>query len=267
MTDENYREHPPILVDNGGVPHFLFRDQLVNIENTYPQRARPGGAFSTTNIDSYVDYVKINGAQNTAIFIDDATYSSVAVLDFDGGASDANTENLDENAVFCGRGFHQWTASLNMKKTAAFTALTEISGSVLSQKKAVQFFQEWRSFANDGSSISTALRTLKATENAVKEHSAQRNGGRVSAVTEIEAKSTTEVPATTTFWCQPLHGLKEIRIPIDIELIVEPGLESIGVKITIDNIELITESIAQSVQTLITDKLGEFPIYIGKFKS
>lgn len=262
MAEEFYREHPPILVDNGGVPHFLFRDQLVNIQKSYPERARPSGSFTTTNVDAYVDYVKINGAQSTAIFIDDATYSSVAVLDFDGENKLAQLKGSMN-----GRGFHQWTASLAMKKTAAFTAITGISGRVLSQKDAIRFFQEWRSCIADGAAISTALRTLKATENTAKEHSAQRNGGRVSAVAEIEAKSATEVPQNAYFSCPALHGLGPAVIPIDIELIVEPGLETIGVKVTIDNIELINESIALAVQTMISEKLDQFPIYIGKFKS
>lgn len=191
--------------------------ELHELENYQELRRRARGTMKTSCIPDFAKYVlqQRQGDLETVIFVGRDT-TAQAVLNLGTANAPGHADNL---------------AVLQLQPTAAFTALTKIDGTYLSQKHAVEFLEDWIdqcsffSTSADTPSVitkGTALQALRklTIEAARKVESVSANFKEtMSAFESVEATSSLTLPDLIYFDCTPYEGLSQRSFVLRLSVI------------------------------------------------
>lgn len=242
----------------------------VDLEKYLPARARFRGQFSTKSVTSFGDYAnKCKSTQvppvRQAVFIDADDMKARLVLNL-GTEGDA--------------GHCDHTATLQLEKNAAYTALLEFVGRQITQRDAAEFIEDWRGCLTawgeedadgeqQGIPLVKALHAIRSLtiEATAKHDSDVRNMGETtSSMASIDAKSVHQIPAQLEFTCEPYAGLNKRTFALRVSIITQAKPMIV---LRIIRAQEHQEEMAKEFQELITKELSEkspdVESYIGNF--
>lgn len=236
-------------------PALILDNKVVSIEHLQEGRSRFRGALKTSVLSEFVAYLKRHAGG--AGFIDADNMTATAYLNL--GTPDKP-------------GHADWTASLNLKATAAYSALQQADGMARSQKQMAEWIEDWSNHLGaikDGEdiSINVALAAIREISIEAKKNvtSTDRDfGASRSSMEEIEARAKGGLPTHFQFRCTPYPGFAQREFVLRLSVITG---ESPALKLRIVGKEQAEEDIAQEFKALLLEEIGDAAeLTIGTFR-
>lgn len=177
--------------------------KLHNLEKFQALRARFRGALSTNSLTDFANYVTGRNGPTAKGFIDQDAMACAVFFNLG-----------DETAP----GHADDTATLKLKPTAAYTALSQLAGKKLSQKELAEWMEDWRAnlTATDPQDATLSIvQAIAAVRNITIKATAERTtvegnfAANRSAMDAIEAASQDTLPAKLHFNIVPYEGLNQ----------------------------------------------------------
>lgn len=210
------------LTEESAVP--VHKDVTIrDLESFMPFRRRYRGEMVTTQIDQFAEYtnrtageVQANGAEpgvTIPCFVDPENMNAKVFFDL-------GTVEYPGHADF--------TARLNLPKTAAFEELLGKDGRALDQKELAEWLEDWApqlkvtSETGEPLNLPAAVGAVRRITIGAKSESTSEErtfGGRRSSMAEVEAQNKDTLPAFVEFTCEPYHGLQERTFRLRVSLI------------------------------------------------
>ncbi|POA75378.1 DUF2303 family protein [Pseudomonas sp. GW531-T4] len=245
--------HQPALV----LPH----DQRIHsIEHFGATRSRFRGALSTHSLNDFGDYVTQQSEANAAVGFVNAEGMACTVF-----------FNLGNTTV---PGHGDFTATLNLRKTAAFKALERAAGATFEQKDLSDWIEDWAPnlIATDieGAEIdlrkaASAIRSISIEQARNSEHTVGDLSAARSAMEKIEAKSAEGLPAGFTFTTEPYEGLQPRTITLRVAVLT--GGDKPRLKLRWIGEEQLREDLAQEFKDVVQEEVGTAAtLTIGSFE-
>jgi uncharacterized protein YfdQ (DUF2303 family) len=244
---------PAIILtdDKGG-------QKVVSLEPFAAERSRFRGTMSTPSFDDFVGYVKDVSATVGMVptFVDVDAMAATSFF------------NLGDHED---PGHADWRAKLNLKPTAAFSALCDIDGKKLSQKALAEWLEDWNDFVSaeyeggdgDLKRAITAIRKLTIDTRGSTTHGVTSTSTQRSALEEIEAKAD-NLPVGFSWVCEPYLGLKSRIFRVALSVLTG-GAEPMLVLRWIRR-EAVIEDIAKEFKTTLQDRLDtSAEVVVGTF--
>ena len=201
----------------------LHKDVTIqDLEPFMPWRRRYRGEMVTTQIDQFAEYtnrtageVQANSAKPATVpcFVDPDNMTAKVFFDL-------GTVEFPGHADF--------TARLNLPKTAAFEDLLGKNGRALDQKELAEWLEDWApqlkvtSETGEPLNLAAAVGAVRRITIGAKSESSSEErtfGGRRSVMSEVEAQNKDTLPAFVEFTCEPYHGLQERTFRLRVSLI------------------------------------------------
>lgn len=236
--------------------------QLHDTEKFDAGRRRFRGAFGTTSIDSFAQYVRneATGRHGVRGFIDADSFRAQVFF------------NLYEDAAQVGHA--DWTASLGLPKTAAYAAALKVDGEQLDQRGLIDWLEDWganvSAIVDDkGEPMSlaqaiTAFRTLEFKAKDQRTHVQDDYRASASAFEEVEARAAGAQPARITFTCTPYLGLPDVSLTYRVGVLTE-GKPRLVLRMV--GREALLEGVVKTFESVLDEKVGDAAeLTIGTFK-
>jgi uncharacterized protein YfdQ (DUF2303 family) len=228
----------------------LPSDQKIHsIEKFQAARSRFRGALTTHSLLDFGNYVMEQSADTVASgFVDAAAMSCTVIF---------NLGNTKEP------GHGDFTATLNLRKTAAFRALERAAAIQFAQKDLSDWIEDWASnlqaLAADDSHIdlrkaASAIRSISIEQARKSEHVVGDLSASRSAMDQIEAKSSEGLPAEFLFTVEPYEGLK-VQI-IRLRVAVLTGGDKPLLRLRWIGEEQLREDLAQEFKDVVQQEVG-----------
>lgn len=176
---------------------------VTSLERYMSFRVRFRGKMHTSVIPSFVDYVKNESFQaGSHCFLDAEKMQAINIFNFGGGA----------DAGHC-----DYSAVLQLEKTAEYKALLNFDGAKLDQKDFAEFLEDWADYITcenengDTMSLARAISAVRriTVQASVKADSEQRNfSSEKSALESISINAENALPSKLFFECSPYLGLE-----------------------------------------------------------
>jgi uncharacterized protein YfdQ (DUF2303 family) len=232
---------------------------LRDLEPYLVNRRRARGSMTTSNLDSFVNYVSTNKETGAAAFVDQDNMKAVAVLNL---GTPEEPGQADNKAV------------LTAEKTAAFTALLyHANGSGFTQKAIAEFLEDWSEcvtcFGEDdvlikNSKAVAAVRKITIEAMRKIESEEKSLGATKSAFESVQASSFDPLPTMVHFYCAPYAGF-EMRV-FALRLGVLTGEATPKVNLRIIKLEEHREDIAEELAGRVREGFaGEIPVMLGTY--
>ena len=232
--------------------------KLNDLERYLPARRRARGTMSTTVLDSFTGYTKAHAESGASVFVNPDNMSATAVLNLGTPDSPGHADNK---------------AKLELKRTAAFTALLSIAtGNPVKQATVAEFLEDWPDQIKcnnaDGSiAISKAVQAVRkiTIESICKsENTEQQLSASRSAFESVQATSGDPIPTLIDFKCQPYPDLFERTFTL--RLTVQTGGDKPAIALRIVKAEQHNEEMAHELADLIVTAFNaEIPVLIGGY--
>ena len=207
------------LTEESAIP--VHKDVTIqDLESFMPNRRRYRGTMTTTQIDQFAEYtnriaedVDQQRAHSVPCFVDPENMT--AKVFFDLGTVEAP-------------GHADFTARLNLPKTAAFEELLGKNGRALDQKELAEWLEDWSpqlkvtSETGEPLNLPAAVGAVRRITIGAKSESTSEErtfGGRRSSMAEVEAQNKDTLPAFVEFTCEPYHGLQQRTFRLRVSLI------------------------------------------------
>ncbi|SDF23326.1 DUF2303 family protein [Phytopseudomonas seleniipraecipitans] len=235
--------------------------RLQTLEAHEATRYRFRGALSTHSIRDFSNYVTKH--------LDDA--DAIAPAGF------VNQDSMSAEVVFnLGTpdlaGHADDTASITLKRTAAFKAVEAIVGKRLSQKELAEWLEDWaRNLeASAGDARLNIVQAIAGIRHMTIKATSQRDSSvgdvseRRSAMDEIEAKSQETLPTSFSFTTVPYEGLQPTLISLRLSVIT--GENAPVLKLRWVGEEAQREEFADEFKNVLSSEIGGLvPLTIGTF--
>lgn len=232
--------------------------KLSDLEQYLPARRRARGTMSTSLLESFAKYVK-DQAEATSVFVDADKLKVVAVLNLGTPDQPGHADNL---------------AALELKKTAAYTALTgTATGFCHAQKTIAEFLEDWVDCVqcfDDAGEIKTskavaAVRKITIESMRKMESEEQSLGATKSAFESVQASSKEPLPAIIYFKCEPYAGLEQRQFVLRLGVLTGESVPKVNLRII--KAEQHQEEMAQELAVKTRDALGDdFAVMLGNYK-
>ncbi|MCK7547162.1 DUF2303 family protein [Marinobacter koreensis] len=197
--------------------------KVEDLERFMPTRRRYRGKMTTTQIDEFAEYTNLTAGEVQ----ENGAEPGVTVPCF------VNPENMTAKVLFdLGTlehpGHADFTARLDLPKTAAFEELLGKNGRALGQKELAEWLEDWapqlKVTAEDGEPLNlpgavAAVRRITIGAKSESTSEERTFGGRRSAMSEVEAQNKDTLPAFIEFTCEPHHGLDDRTFRLRVSLI------------------------------------------------
>lgn len=190
-----------------GLPAMLPSDFTEHdLEKYMSVRRRARGNMQTTSIGAFADYTKAHAEAGCTAFVNAQKFSATAVLNLGTPCEPGHADN---------------TATLTPEKTAAYAALTGITGRGITQQTAAEFLEDWVDYIQcyvdtDDESVEVqnrkaigAIRRITIEALRKVESEVQSLSATQSAFESIAASSKDAIPTLIYFNCQPYADLAE----------------------------------------------------------
>lgn len=251
----------PINVLNRG--ELVAVHENYNIQDTEEYqivRNRPRGAFQTSVFGDFKSFVEAEQIQSANIFVDYKNIQAVAVLNFG-----------EENA----QGHCDYTATLQLEPTTAWTKLNKLKNQKLNQKDFAVFLEDWVdllvAYDADNNVIEhkealNAVRNMKIDSNFNTESAVENTREVRSAVSEIAAKAKQgKLPAH--FIIRDSTYVELDARDIKLRLLVNANDGNPLFTIQIVREELMLNEIVLDFKEKVLNLLPENPVRIGTFQA
>jgi uncharacterized protein YfdQ (DUF2303 family) len=247
---------------NTHVPAVIIGGKVISLENFQGKRAYFRGAFATSVLAEFADYVKTHGG---TCFIAPKGCRAKAIHNLGG------TDNP---------GPADWTSSLELEARSAYGAVLDIEGEPLTQKELVAWLEDWshdlatctsaeqasdNTYANYDPLANGlhAIRTLniKATKDTT--HTDKDFGASRSSMEDIEASSKGQLPYGFVMRTAPYEGFGERDFTLRLSVLTgdDPRL-----KLRLVSAQALHEDIAQEFRQLLQGAIGgAATLHIGSF--
>lgn len=233
--------------------------EVKNLEKMMANASRYRMEYKTTSIGDFIAYNKKFEVAGATCFVDATRMDSETIFDL-------GTADLP--------GHKEHKAFLKLKKTAAFSAFSNISGDHLNQRQASDFVTDWAEFINSCSTeegtpltpatVANAMRDI--TIDAARQSNSQVGdfGASMSNMEKIEAKSRYKIPSEICFSCSPYLGLEVRKFRMRVSILV--GGERPQVVFRILQLDAIMEEIAEEFKGILVEAFKDMSIdsYIGE---
>lgn len=197
--------------------------KVEDLERFMPTRRRYRGKMTTTQIGEFAEYTNLTAGEVQENGAEPGTTVPCFV----------NPENMTAKVLFdLGTlehpGHADFTARLDLPKTAAFEELLSKNGRALGQKELAEWLEDWapqlKVTAEDGEPLNlpgavAAVRRITIGAKSESTSEERTFGGRRSAMSEVEAQNKDTLPAFIEFTCEPYHGLDERTFRLRVSLI------------------------------------------------
>lgn len=234
--------------------------KIHNLEDKLPGRTRYRGTFETRIPESFMNYCADHDVVGAVCFVDPEQMNAKAVLNL-------GTESNPGHADF--------TATLNLKHTAEYTALLDHNGKRLDQRRLAEFIEDWQHAvaALDGegkpmnlSRAIMAIREMSVEGMKKRESEVGDFRGSRSTLETVEAKSKHDLPNSLLFSCVPYNGLKSRDFDLRISVIASDDNPQFTVRIK--RLEAIEEEMGKELADLIEDAGADLDmaVTIGTFQ-
>lgn len=242
---------------HGRVAALPDNHSLQDLERFHQGRFRFRGKMVTDSIADFVLYCKDaakNG--NSQGFIDAKRMTANVFF------------NLGDVAE---PGHGDWSASLKLEQTAAFSALLNNTSKHLTQKQLVDFIEDWGSsmqaLDENGASIPlskaiAAIRKLKIKATSEQEVTQGDFKNSRSKFDDVEASSSPGLPTGFTFTTEPCFGLPARTFALRLSVLTE---ETPKLILRVIRLEEHTEAIAQDFKAILFRELFGVALYVGTF--
>lgn len=245
---------------NTQVPAIILPDNMntTSLEKYMPNASRYRMNFNTLSISDFVRYNTKFDVDGATCFVDGEDMSAKTIFDL--GTEEAPLHK-------------EHKASLNLKPSAAFNAITDINGRSKSQKDTSDFIEDWADLITvidrddqvmTASAAAKSLReltieTARALSSKVGDFSES-----MSAMESIEAKSNGQMPSKLIFKCTPYLGLGEREISVQLSILTSGDRPSISTRII--QFETLKEEITEEFKDLLIEKFQKLKLetYIGQ---
>jgi uncharacterized protein YfdQ (DUF2303 family) len=230
--------------------------ELESLERYQPARDRFRGTMTTESIEDFATYANSKSENTTYI-----------------NAQDMNAKAFFNLGNHDSAGHGDDVASIRLKPTAAFRALTRINDSKLGQKEAAEFIEDWQANVIEitgdlGENITVkvaanALRNVTVSATQTQEHGEHNFGRERSARESIQAETKNARPNFVHFRCVPYAGLPERTFIFRVGILTSSEPK---VVLRVINLETHEEEMAQEFKDILTEKLDESAnVYVGSF--
>lgn len=232
---------------------------LHNLEPYLPLRRRARGTMTTAILAAFTGYTVAHAETGASAFINPESMAATAVLNLGTPTAPGHADNL---------------AKLQLKKTAAYSALTAVAtGAGLKQSTAAEFLEDWPEHLkcfNDAGEIAlpkaiAAMRKLTIESMRKLESSEQQLSASRSAFESVQATSVEPIPTTIYFECQPYSDLP--RRMFVLRLGVQTGDTKPCITLRIVKAEQHAEEMANELGELIAVQFNgkEIPVMLGSY--
>ncbi|MCO1336640.1 YfdQ family protein [Microbulbifer sp. OS29] len=239
--------------------------KLHNLEGYLPGRTRFRGAMRTIVLLDFISYSLDHRKDNdSACFVDPASMSAETIFNL---GTDAKPGHAD------------FSAKVNLVKTAEYKALLDINGHKLSQKQLAEFLEDYAEnivcYSPAGEVIPiteavAAVRRLTIESSRKEDYEVQEFKSSRSDLENIEARSEKVLPAGFKFECTPYNDLS-LRT-FDLRLSVITGREAPALSVRIKRLESVQEDMGRELETKLSDAFSaedtseqKIETYIGSF--
>ncbi|QAU22857.1 DUF2303 family protein [Dyella sp. M7H15-1] len=230
--------------------------EVKSLEHLMVGRSRYRGKLVTSTLADFVSYVKAHAPADAFVDID----HMAATAFFNLGTSDMS-------------GHGDYTATLKLPPTAAFSALNRIDGQKLTQKDLAEWLEDWHEFltaeyAEGDATLARAITAVrKVTVKSITENSTTVTNvsSARSTMEEIEAKSDNGLPAGFNFVCEPYLGLTPRTFRLVFSVITKDDKPVFAMRW--QQREATIEKIAKEFKSVLAEQLGDAAVLtIGTFQ-
>lgn len=233
-----------------------------DLEKYQPGRKRFRGALCTSDLADFVAYVKRQA--KSECFIDADKLTACALF---------NLGSTEEP------GHADWTATLSLRATAAYKALTGINGQRMDQRGIIDWIEDWKQAGglqpvNEGgdqfygalSKAVAAIRQVKIKATNETTTTQENFAASQSTFDKVEASSVLELPDGFTFTCVPYIGLPARTF--FLRLAVLTGGKDPVLVLRVVQLEAAQEEFAREFKQVLQMELsGAAQLTIGTFKA
>lgn len=234
---------------------------IQNLERYLAGRVRYRGNMSTISPEDFVRYCTDHDRTGAACFVDPEAMNAVTVFNL-------GTEEQPGHA--------DYTAKLQLQKTAEYRAVLGIDGGKMSQKTLAEFLEDWgdhiQAYNAEGDAIAltkaiSAVRRLTIESSRKEDHEVQDFKASRSALENVEARSDHGMPSGFRFTCIPYNGLAERSF--ELRLSVLTGGDAPALVARIKRLEAVQEEMGQEFMELLNDSFEDYELitYLGKFSA
>jgi len=235
--------------------------RIHDLESKLTGRIRYRGKFETRIPESFISYCADHDVVGAVCFVDPESMNAVSVLNL-------GTESTPGHADF--------TATLNMKRTAEFTALLEVNGRKVAQRTLAEFIEDWQhcvaALDNEGKPVNLARAIMAIREMTIEAKSKRESEvsdfrGTKSSLESIEASSKHALPAALLFNCVPYNGLQARDFELRVSVIASS--EDPQFTVRIKRLEAVQEEMGKELADLIEDAATDLDmaVTIGTFQA
>lgn len=235
--------------------------QVHDLERYREHRRRFRGAFATSSMPDFAAYVKQNagvvGAAEGFVASDEPTATVFFNLNDDGNPGHAD-----------------WTARLELEKTAAYKALLNYEGKHLTQRQLADWLEDWQdqvcAYGAGGELISLAnavgaINKLDIKSTKQSGHETGHFHATKSALEQVEAKLTDAMPHMLGFECEPYNGLQAREFKLRVSILTRHEDPKLVLRLV--KKEAVEEDIVLEFKTKLREAVGDTAtMTIGAFK-
>lgn len=256
----------PVQVDAGASIAILPEGfKLHSTEKFNALRDRYRGAYATTSIQAFAEYIEFRNA--------DADENVQTFIQTERGLSARTFLNLGDVAE---PGHGDDVATLTLEKKAEFARAEAINGRRQRQQELIDYVDDWAEFLeahNDSGVVPLdkairALRKVKITKGSEVDSQVRDLGYQVSAMEKMEATGVDEnLPQYFLLHTECFHGLNPRTVKLSLRVSTN-NEDAPGLILRIVGEEALTESLAQEFKDILTDRLeGQGQIFQGQFEA
>ena len=235
--------------------------KLHDLEQYLPRRRRARGAMTTNGVSDFASYAAMHAEAGACVFVQQDEMTAVAVLNLGTPIQPGHADNL---------------VKLAPKKTAAYTALTNIAnGAGNTQKTVAEFLEDWPGYIkcfNDAGAIEppkaiAAIRKISIEALRKQENTEQQLGTTKSAFESVQATSTGPLPTTIYFVTEPYHGLSKRSFVLRLGILTGGDKPTISLRIVNkeQHAEDMAAELAQLVFSAISSCAVDMPVLVGSY--
>lgn len=237
--------------------------RILNLEQYKNGRQRKRGMFTTTNIDSFGDYIELNAQpEHISVFVDKNQMRAVAILNFE--AEEFEQGHLDHQAV------------LTAERTVMFKKLVGMHDMGRCQQKVfAEFLEDWghKVVARDadGNEIENgkainAVRSMRIDENAQTESHAGNYRETRSRLESVEAKSIDgALPAYFTVNDECYQGIPARNLALRLGISSDDGQPVF--KLEIKALQSVRDELAKEFADIVASRMFDgISVCIGQFQ-
>lgn len=249
---------------NTKMPTVLVPDSFTirELEKFDATRSRFRGSFTTTSMKDYANHVTSRKSEGTTKgFVSADNPDKLSCTAFFNIGDEKKPGHCDD------------TATLNMKRTAAYDAVRDIVGKQHSQKALSEWMEDWRTSLSattaDGEALDfrksiNAVRNITIAANSSSDHSVGNMSSARSAMEQIEAKSADTLPAYIVMKTAPYVGLQVRDFVLAVSVIT--GGEKPAISLRWVQKEAQLEEIGQEFKSVLSAEVGGSAILVlGSF--